>query len=424
MAGARFVSAGSAPHIAFMGACVIELHGLDPAAAYEHAFLAVRGLAGVLRGALSNKTKDAFRSVYCWQTVAALELWARLLAAHAGAGPLAPLAFPVSQLLAGAARLVPSARYLPLRLRLLRALVRLGAATRLAVPAAPALLDLLAWPALLKSARPAPAAAGGPAAGRPPGLLLRASRAALAAPAFQADVVEQALELLAGHLAAWAAAPGFPELAHVPLLRLRRFAAATPVERFRAGARGLIAALEANAAWAAAARSAAGFAPGDAAAVAGFLAAEDAAGAVRAAARARGPCVGAWPQMRVGGAVLAQGACLTWQAAADAGGARLHARPARAAGPAAAVRAGADGGARGAARRRRCKSTRRCWHSARARGATCWPPSAWATWTSRPPRRRPNARAWAAWCGAAARARLRNRPRRRRLRCGPPGPLT
>ena len=32
---------------------------------------------------LVAKTADAFRDVYCWQTINCLELWARLLAAHA-----------------------------------------------------------------------------------------------------------------------------------------------------------------------------------------------------------------------------------------------------------------------------------------------------------------------------------------------------
>ncbi len=36
-----------------------------------------------LRGALSMKDADAFRSVYCWQTVRCLELWSRVLAEHA-----------------------------------------------------------------------------------------------------------------------------------------------------------------------------------------------------------------------------------------------------------------------------------------------------------------------------------------------------
>ncbi|KAK9835130.1 hypothetical protein WJX81_000218 [Elliptochloris bilobata] len=242
MQGAKFVSASSAPHIAFMGACVVDLHGLDAGEAYQHMFGHIRQLAATLRGALSNKTKDAFREVYCWQTVCCLELWARLLSAHADKEELRPLAFPVAQLLAGAARLVPTARYLPLRLRLLRALGGAGSG----------------------------AAPGGP-------LLLRASKALLASPAYQQDVLEQVLELLATHLAGWACSAGFPELAHVPLLRLRRFAASTPVERFRSAAHGLAAALEANADFVAAERSRAGFAPLHACALQAFLAAEDAA---------------------------------------------------------------------------------------------------------------------------------------------------
>ena len=95
------------------------------------------------------------------------------------------------QLLAGAVRLVPTARYLPLRLRLLRALVGLGRAVRAGVPAMPLLLELLQWRALGKGLTPAQGGAGtGAAAGGP--LLLRASKALLASPAYQQDVLEQA----------------------------------------------------------------------------------------------------------------------------------------------------------------------------------------------------------------------------------------
>ena len=79
---AKFMTPSSAPHVAFMGNCVVELFGLDMRAAYEHAFVYIRELAALLRGALSARTKDAFREVYCWQTVNTLELWAKLLAAH------------------------------------------------------------------------------------------------------------------------------------------------------------------------------------------------------------------------------------------------------------------------------------------------------------------------------------------------------
>ena len=80
---AKFVNAASVPHIHFMGSCVVEMFGLDMAASYQQAFSAIRQLAVLLRGALAMRTKDAFREVYCWQTVNCLELWAKLLAAHA-----------------------------------------------------------------------------------------------------------------------------------------------------------------------------------------------------------------------------------------------------------------------------------------------------------------------------------------------------
>lgn len=80
---AKFMSVSSAAHIDFMATCVIEIFGLDSAAAYEHGFTYIKQLAVLLRGALSMKTKDAFREVYCWQTVNTLELWTRLLATHA-----------------------------------------------------------------------------------------------------------------------------------------------------------------------------------------------------------------------------------------------------------------------------------------------------------------------------------------------------
>ena len=80
---AKFVNAASVPHIHFMASCVVEMFGLDMAASYQQAFTAIRQLAVLLRGALSMRTKDAFRQVYCWQTLNCLELWAKVLAAHA-----------------------------------------------------------------------------------------------------------------------------------------------------------------------------------------------------------------------------------------------------------------------------------------------------------------------------------------------------
>jgi hypothetical protein len=54
------------------------------------------------------------------QTLMCLELWVKVLTAAAPRGTLSPLVYPTTQLLLGAARLVPTPRYFPIRLRLVR----------------------------------------------------------------------------------------------------------------------------------------------------------------------------------------------------------------------------------------------------------------------------------------------------------------
>jgi nucleolar complex protein 2 len=297
-AAAKFAgAAGNAEHVAFMSAAVVELYGLDPSVAYPLAYGAIRALAGALRNALTAASKDAYRAVYCWQAVHCMELWGRMLSQHGATpgAPLRPLVYPLSQVVAGAARLLPAARHAPLRIRLLALLQRLASSCDAFIPVAPQALELLAFPELSK---PPLARAG---AGAPRGdysALLRVPKAELRAPAFQAYVVDSVLDIVADALAQWAYHPAFPELAHLPLRELRRFGQTTASPRFRRAAATLADAAARNADWVARARDGADFAPKDwapkadvPAAVASFLATERAANgaplaAVAAARRA------------------------------------------------------------------------------------------------------------------------------------------
>jgi nucleolar complex protein 2 len=269
-ANAKFINATSVEHVLFMNTCVSEIYGLDQQQSYPLAFTYIRQLASLLRGALTNKSKEAFRAVYCWQYVNCLECWVRVLQTHAKQeeDPLRPLIYPVAQVALGAARLLPSARYAPLRLRLVRALNALSESTGHFVPVAPLLLELLGFSELNK----APMATKN----RPPdfSLVLRVAKQELRSPAVQEVIVEGALQLLAAHLNQWAYSPAFPELAHVPSRDLRRFCKATQVTRFRKAARAVVDAAERNADWIARKRDAVDFAPKDFDRARAFLAEE------------------------------------------------------------------------------------------------------------------------------------------------------
>jgi nucleolar complex protein 2 len=79
------------------------------------------------------------------------------------------------------------------------------------------------------------------------------------------------MELLAGALALIARNPGYPEMAHLPMLSLKAFAKACPVDRFRSQAKLLLEAIDANARLIGTRRDTVDFAPKDMAKVDEFM---------------------------------------------------------------------------------------------------------------------------------------------------------
>ena len=271
---AKFLNAESVEHIVFMSTCVVEIFGLDQQQSYPLAFTYIRQLASLLRGALTAKSKEAFRNVYCWQYVNCLECWERVLSMHAKDedAPLRPLVYPLAQVALGAARLLPSARYAPLRLRLVALLNRLSVSTGRFIPVAPLLMELLTFSELTKP----------PVSSKshPPDftIVLRLAKQDLRVPGVQDIIVESSMEALAEHLHQNAYSPAFPELAHIPTRELKKFSKTVSVTRFKKAARAVIDAAERTSDWIIRKRDNVDFAPKDLDKVANFLAAERAEG--------------------------------------------------------------------------------------------------------------------------------------------------
>ena len=152
---AKFATASSVtsalPTLTFMGNCVVELYSLDYHSSYQHAFVYIRQLALHLRTAMQKKSTDAFGAVYCWQYLHCLKLWVAVLTEACRCAEvdstgeqqvLRSLLFPLSQVILGTVRLIPSARYLPWRLHCVRLLQQLAAAAEVFLPTTSILFDV------------------------------------------------------------------------------------------------------------------------------------------------------------------------------------------------------------------------------------------------------------------------------------------
>lgn len=153
---AKFATAATVtsalPTLTFMGNCVVELYSLDYHSSYQHAFIYIRQLALHLRTAMQKKTPEAMGAVYCWQYLHCLKLWVAVLTeacqlddgggSHGEDQLLRSLVFPLTQVILGTVSLIPSARYLPLRLHCVRLLQQLAAAAEMFIPTTSILLDV------------------------------------------------------------------------------------------------------------------------------------------------------------------------------------------------------------------------------------------------------------------------------------------
>ncbi|KAF7837124.1 nucleolar complex protein 2-like protein [Senna tora] len=256
----HFVNAVKLQHIHFLGNCVIELLGVDLPSAYQHAFVYIRQLAMILRDALNTKTKEAFRKVYEWKFMNCLELWTGAICAYSSESDLKQLAYPLTQIISGVARLVPTARYFPLRLRCVRMLNRIAASANTFIPVSMLLLDMLE----MKELNRPPTGGVGQAVDLRS--ILKVSKLTLKTRAFQEACVFSVVEEVAEHLAQWSYSVAFMELSFIPLVRLRSFCKLTKVERFRKEMRMLIRQIEANSDFVNGKRMSVSFLPNDPAA--------------------------------------------------------------------------------------------------------------------------------------------------------------
>ncbi|RAO66215.1 uncharacterized protein BHQ10_002227 [Talaromyces amestolkiae] len=203
-----------------------EIWGIDQNVSYTTGFSFIRQLAIHLRGSITNKTKDSYKTIYNWQYVHSLDFWSRVLSQHCNAlveaeagkqSALRPLIYPVVQITLGAMRLIPTPQYFPLRFQLARALLRISRATGTYIPLAPALMEVLNSTEMRKSPKSSTL--------RPLefNTSIRAAKSYLRTRVYQDGVGGQVVELLSEFFVLWTKHIAFPELALPVVVMLKRW---------------------------------------------------------------------------------------------------------------------------------------------------------------------------------------------------------
>ncbi|XP_023017825.1 nucleolar complex protein 2 [Leptinotarsa decemlineata] len=213
----KFVSFKGLPVINFMKRSLVEMYALDTNFSYQHVFLYIRQLAIHLRNAITVNKIENIQSVYNWQFINSLKLWANLLSVTYNKKTMQSLVYPLVQICLGTIKLVPTPQYYPLRFQVTQILMDLGKETGIFIPVLPFLLEVLTSYDFNKkhqkvSMKPLHFTC-----------LLRVSKSQLQENGFKDMIIDVIYGQLLEYLSSQSHTLGFPDLGLICIIQIKQF---------------------------------------------------------------------------------------------------------------------------------------------------------------------------------------------------------
>ncbi|KAJ8760274.1 hypothetical protein K2173_011686 [Erythroxylum novogranatense] len=250
-------------HVRFLKSSFVELCSRNMHKSLSKVENSTQQLVKILQIGLQTKRKEAVKKVCSWQYINCIDLWVEFISLYIHDYDLQPLLYMICQIINGVAILFPGPRYLPLRVKCIQWLNQLSSSSGIFIPIASLTLDLLEYKIGKESLKPGSNFNFSSA--------LKFPKYWLKSRNFQEECVLSTVELLVAHFAQWSYHISFPELATIPLIRLRKFHETTTIEGLRRVVKRFIDQVEQNIEFVRKKRDEVAFSPKDEQSVESFL---------------------------------------------------------------------------------------------------------------------------------------------------------
>ncbi|KAK4385889.1 Nucleolar complex protein 2 [Sesamum angolense] len=250
-------------HMQFLRDCIVELCSIDVQKSSLKAVASISQLAKLYSWGVQTKKKEAVRKICSWEYVNCVDLGVRFISANISDYDLQSLFFMTIQLINGLAYMFPGPRYFPLRLKCIGWLNHFARSSGNFIPLASLVLDILEYN-IVKEGRKAQNAINIAS-------VLKLPKQYLKSKSFQDECFHSAIEQLTLHFAQWSHHICFPDLATIPLIRLRKIHEITTIESLRRMVKRLIDQVELNVDFVQKKRDEVSFSPHDHQSVDSFL---------------------------------------------------------------------------------------------------------------------------------------------------------